>query len=352
MKDRVVAMIRMQIVFLLPLLAGCWTSHGPEVVVYTAQDEEYAKPIFEDFKTATGIEVRAKFDSESAKTVGLANEIDGRGGPATVRCLLEQRNPADPPLGTAGPAGCLPSQGRRTLSGHVSREGRPVAWLRPARARVLLVNTKRLTKQQRPKSILDLTNARFKGRIGMAKPAVRLDGHPRRLPVRHLGRRKGPAILRQAQGQRGQNPLRQQAGGRSGLQRPIDFGITDTDDSYEEVPRQAGRSRSSIPDRAKGRSARSISQNTLAIIKGSPNAKEARKLVDYLLSPEIEGRLALGPGAQVPLNPDVTVESPIESPRKIRAIRSISRRRPRNGTMWRSSFTNDSRCSPLSLREG
>lgn len=60
---------------LLLLLPGCWTSSGPEVVVYTAQDEEFAKPIFADFTKTTGIAVLPKFDAESTKTVGLANAI-------------------------------------------------------------------------------------------------------------------------------------------------------------------------------------------------------------------------------------------------------------------------------------
>ena len=70
-------------------LPGCWTSSGPEVVVYTAQDEEFAKPIFEDFTKATGIAVLPKFDTESTKTAGLANDIVDEAAPAAMRCLLE-----------------------------------------------------------------------------------------------------------------------------------------------------------------------------------------------------------------------------------------------------------------------
>ena len=44
-------------------------------MVYTAQDEEFAKPIFADFTKTTGIAVLPKFDAESTKTVGLANAI-------------------------------------------------------------------------------------------------------------------------------------------------------------------------------------------------------------------------------------------------------------------------------------
>ena len=74
---------------LLLSLAGCWTSSGPEVVVYTAQDEEIAKPIFEDFSKATGIAVRPKFDAESSKTVGLFKAIERGVRPPALRCLLE-----------------------------------------------------------------------------------------------------------------------------------------------------------------------------------------------------------------------------------------------------------------------
>ena len=77
----------------------------------------------------------------------------------------------------------------------------------------------------------------------------------------------------------------------------IDFGVTDTDDAYEEI--QAGRPVEIIyPDQGPGEPGTLYIPNTLAIIKGSSHAAEARKLVDYLLSPEVEARLAKGPGAQ------------------------------------------------------
>ena len=99
----------------------------------------------------------------------------------------------------------------------------------------------------------------------------------------------------------------------------IDFGITDTDDAYEEI--QAGRPVEIIyPDQGEGQIGTLYIPNTLAVIKGSPHAAEARRLVDYILSPEVEARLAQGPSAQVPLNPDVTVQPPIKTPRTVRAM--------------------------------
>ena len=112
-------------------LPGCWTSTGPEVVVYTAQDEEFAKPIFADFTKATGIAVLPKFDAESTKTVGLANEIVEEA--ERPRCDVFWNNEILLTLRLArqGLLGCLPPENRRALPGHVSLERRPLA--RPGR---------------------------------------------------------------------------------------------------------------------------------------------------------------------------------------------------------------------------
>ena len=60
---------------MLALLAGCLSQADREVVVYTALDAPFSQPILDSFEQKTGIRVRAKFDVESTKTVGLANAI-------------------------------------------------------------------------------------------------------------------------------------------------------------------------------------------------------------------------------------------------------------------------------------
>jgi iron(III) transport system substrate-binding protein len=60
--------------------------------------------------------------------------------------------------------------------------------------------------------------------------------------------------------------------------------------------------------------------NTLAIIRGSANPTAARRLVDYLLSPEVEARLAAGRSAQIPLNPNVQAEVRVKTPQTVRPM--------------------------------
>ena len=45
------------------------------VIVYAAQDQVYAEPILREFENSTGIKVKAVYDSEAVKTVGLANRL-------------------------------------------------------------------------------------------------------------------------------------------------------------------------------------------------------------------------------------------------------------------------------------
>jgi iron(III) transport system substrate-binding protein len=45
------------------------------VVVYAAQDQVYAEPILREFEKATHLKVKAVYDSEAVKTVGLANRM-------------------------------------------------------------------------------------------------------------------------------------------------------------------------------------------------------------------------------------------------------------------------------------
>ena len=48
---------------------------GPHIVVYTSQDKVYAEELFKLFTGETGVEIRAVYDSEAVKTVGLANRL-------------------------------------------------------------------------------------------------------------------------------------------------------------------------------------------------------------------------------------------------------------------------------------
>ncbi len=300
-------------------LSGCWTSSGPDVVVYTAQDEEYAKPIFEDFAKTTGIAVLPKFDTESTKTAGLANAIVAEAD--RPRCDVFWNNEILLTLRLAR-LGLLdvyrPKIAERYPEMYRSKDG---LWHGlAARARILLVNTKRVHKEQWPQSITDLTDAKWKGRIGMAKPLFGTTATHATCLFAAWGDEKAREFFDKLKA----NDVKILSGNKQVAEAvshgEIDFGITDTDDAWEAI-QAAWPVEIIYPDQGEGQIGTLYIPNTLAVIKGSPHAAEARRLVDYILSPQVEARLAQGLSAQVPLNPDVTVQPPIKTPRTIRAMR-------------------------------
>ncbi len=99
------------------------------------------------------------------------------------------------------------------------------------------------------------------------------------------------------------------------------FGITDTDDAMWEV--RSGKPVAIVfPDQGEGQMGTLFIPNTVALIKGSPNPENGKKLIDFVLSPEIEAKLARAEGCQIPLNPnvDVTMAKEVEVGRQARPM--------------------------------
>jgi len=60
--------------------------------------------------------------------------------------------------------------------------------------------------------------------------------------------------------------------------------------------------------------------NSLGIVKGCPHPEAARKLIDHLLSDEVEARLAEGESAQIPLGSRVATKVRVETPATVKAM--------------------------------
>jgi len=300
------------------LLTGCLARHDREVVVYTALDQDFAAPVFRRFTEKTGITVRAKYDTESTKTVGLANAL-----------LAEQRRPRcdlfwnNEILNTLR----LERQGLLDVYRSPAAAGYPPFARSPrgtwhgfaARARVLLVNTDQVPTARRPDSILDLVDRAWQGRVGMAKPLFGTTATHAACLFAVWGETRARQFFRDVK--RNAKIL---AGNRQVAlavsHGVIAFGITDTDDAIIEVE-QAMPVTIVYPDQGKDGLGTLFIPNTLAVIRGGPNTRNAHRLVDYLLSPEVEDRLARGPSAQIPLGPAATVAARVGTPDTVRAMR-------------------------------
>ena len=307
--------MRYTALFFCLLLTGCWQSTGSEVVVYTALDSEFSTPILKKFTAASGVTVLPKFDAESTKTVGLAAAIVAE--KERPRCDVFWNNEIlhtlrlkrlglleayQPPIAKEYPAAYRDAEGY--WHGFA------------ARARVLIVNTNLVRKQERPTSILDLADPKWRGRVALAKPLFGTTATHAACLFAAWGDERAKEFFQKLKGNDVQilsgnkQVAMAVAGGRA------DFGLTDTDDALVEI--EKGMPVAIVwPDQGAQEPGTLLIPNTLAIIRGGPNPAAARRLVDYLLSPEVEATLAAGPSGQIPLNPKVQAPDRIKTPQTI-----------------------------------
>ncbi len=280
------------------------------VVVYSALDQDFSEPIFETFRQREGIQVAAKFDTESTKTVGLAQAVIAER--QRPHCDLFWNNEI---LHTLR----LEKQGLLDEYRSPLAKNYDAKWSSPgghwqafaARARVLIVNREVIKREAgergKPTSIYDLTDAHWRGRIGIAKPLFGTTATHAACLFATLGTQRAKDFFarlktNQVEILSGNKQVATAVG--SGQ---LAFGLTDTDDAMEEIA--AGSPVEIVfPDQAADGLGTLLIPNTLAIIKGCPHPQAARKLFDYLLSDDVEAKLASGPSAQIPLNLQTTAK--------------------------------------------
>jgi len=142
-------------------LGGCGgDSEGP-VTVYSGREEELVAPLFERFTEATGIDVEVRYGDSAELAATIAEE--GESSPADV---FFAQDPGS--LGAIDEQ--LASLPEETLDRVDDRfrdsQGRWVGT--SGRSRVIAYNTQALDASAVPDSVFDLTDPRWKGRVGIA----------------------------------------------------------------------------------------------------------------------------------------------------------------------------------------
>lgn len=303
----------------LAAISGCGETEKPrqEVVVYTALDQEYSEPIFKAFTRHTGIDVKAKYDTESTKTVGLVGAIIAEKD--RPRCDLFWNNEALHTL-RLQKLGMLRASATPHAADYPPAAQSPDGMWRgfAARARVLIVNTNMVKEARWPKSIRALVDPQWYDRAGIAKPLFGTTATHAACLFVAWG--EGDAkdffegVKRNARVMAGNRQV-----ARAVASGELAFGLTDTDDAIMEL--EAGRPVAIIyPDQGEDDLGALFIPNTLALIKDSPHQASADQLLNYLLSPEVEGRLVMGPSAQIPLNRTTAEKPRIETPGSVKAM--------------------------------
>ncbi len=293
------------------LICGCSRAPGTagEVVVYSSVDDVFARPIAVRFETETGIQVRLVADTEETKSTGLLN-----------RLIAEKARPQDDAFWSGDPvrAAILKARGISEPYRSPQAEGLPSRYSDSdahwtgfsARVRVLIYNTELVPESQRPASIMDLLDPRFRDKACLADPLFGTTSMHAAALFNLLGDEaareffegfieNGGSIV----SSNGEVRRRVAAG-------DFTVGITDTDDfnvAFQEgqpvgavYPDQDGMGTLIIP-------------NAAVLIAGGPNPEGGKQFIDVLLRPETEQALAESEAAQLPVRPGIQVPDHVRS---------------------------------------
>jgi iron(III) transport system substrate-binding protein len=237
-------------------------------VIYCAQDQVYAEPIFRDFEKATGIKVRAVYDSEAVKTVGLAN-----------RLLAERSHPQ-----------CDVFWGNEEMrTRQMAAQGvflETNGWTSFGyRSRRMAINTNRLSLTTAPHSMIDLTNALWRGKVALAYPQFGTTATHLHALRQYWGDEYWQAWCRTLVANKpilvdGNSVVVKQVGSGEAW-----IGLTDSDDIA--AGQAEGLPIAPLPLTKESL----LIPNTVAVIRNAPHPDAAQRLFEYLQRPEVAQQL-------------------------------------------------------------
>jgi len=305
------------LVLTIMILGGCGHAKN-EVVIYSSLDQVFSEPILQQFERETGIKVRAVYDVEATKTTGLVN-----------RLIAEKGNPQADVFWNSEIARTLVLKKEGVLASYFSPQAKDIPdqfkdkegyWTGfSARCRVLIYNKNLLSDEALPRSIFDLTAPQWKGKLSLAYPLFGTTAtHAAALFVA-LGDEKAEAFYRALK----ENQTIIVDGNSTSRDLVQDgklpIGFTDTDDAAVSLANNKPVGIVYL-DQGEGQMGTLLIPNTVALIKNSRNPENGKRLMDYLLSKDVESRLAFADCAQIPLRESVKRPSHVRSYQEIKTM--------------------------------
>jgi len=285
------------------LLGGCGGTNpsSREVTAYVSADRPFSEPIMQEYQRRSGVRVNVVYDTEETKSTGLAN-----------RLLAEKGRPQADVFWSNEPVRTLVLKSRGVLAPYQSPSANGISdafkdhdgyWTGfSARLRVVVYNTSKVLVADAPRSVMDLADPRWKDQVAMADPRFgstsfhvaalyaelgdeRADDYFRRLKANGVKIVDGNSVVRDmvARGD-------------------VFVGLTDSDDVNVAIEAKQPVAMV-LPDR--DGIGVPVMPNMVSLIGGAPHPDEGKRLIDYLLSPEVERQLAESEAVQIPLHADV-----------------------------------------------
>jgi iron(III) transport system substrate-binding protein len=292
---------------------GSDSSAARTVTIYVSTDRVFSEPILREYERRTGVLVNAVYDTEETKSTGLAN-----------RLIAERNRPQADVFWSNEPVRTLVLKSRHVLAPYraPNAAGIPAALIDPegywtgfsARIRVIAYNTKQVKPEEAPRSVLELADPKWKGEVAIADPRFGSTSFHVAALYAVLGDEKVDTFFRALKDNQvrvvdGNSVVRDLV-----VRGDVKVGLTDTDDVNVAIER--GQPIAMVlPD--KDGLGVPVMPNMVSLIANAPHPEEGRKLIDYLLSPDVERMLAQSEAVQIPLHTGVP------GPKNIPAIDSF-----------------------------
>jgi len=278
------------------------------VVIYTAVDQLFSEPILKQFEQQYHIRTKVVYDVEAVKSTGLVN-----------RLIAESKVPRCDVFWNSEVLRTIILKRKQILDSFSPEAAHDIdPWFKDSngfwtgfagRFRVLAVNTQLVEHDNYPATVDDLTDSQWKGKIAMANPMFGTTAMFVASLFATRGETAGRNLLvalknNQTQIVDGNAVVRDMVAAGS-----VVVGLTDMDDVMQGI-------KSAMPLKAILPSGQVngglLIPCTVSLIRGAPHPEEARKLIEYLLSREVEQHLIDVGFSQVALrkgNDEIPAES-------------------------------------------
>ena len=299
------------------LFVGCSPKEeGKTVTVYVSEDQVFSEPILKDFEKATGIRVKAVYDSEESKSTGVMN-----------RLIAEKNNPRADVYWANEPirAEVLKQKGILAPYQSVNAKGIPELFKEKehywtgfsARIRLFMVHK---NFSPIPDSVFAYTDPALKGKGVIANPLFGTTTAHMAALFTVLGEAKAKTFMEKMK--ENHTAISTSNGESADLVSSGNdaFSLVDSDDAMSRLKQKAPIS-IVYPDQKEGETGAFVVPNTVMLIAGAPHMKNAKKLIDYLLSRESERKLAFADCAQIPLHEGVEMPKGLKSIDQIKVMR-------------------------------
>lgn len=299
------------------MAAGCSKAPKNEVIVYTSLDLNFSEPILKEFERTTGITVRIQTDTEATKTTGLVNKIilmkdapeaDVFWNNEIIRTIVLKNKGILEPY--------VPSSAKEIPAMYRDPDGYWTGFA--ARARVILVNTNLVKPEDAPRSILDLTKPQWKDRVAVANPLFGTTSTHAAVLFATLGPDKASAFFNDLKANGAKIVAGNAMARNMVMEGEIPVCLTDTDDANGAYLKKKPVLMI-YPDQDEKGIGTLVIPNSIALIKGGPNPENGKKLIEYLLTVQVERELAKCSSAQIPLRKGIEPYGAEFSLEKIRA---------------------------------